>query len=86
VSVLWLVRRRGGLPLFSRQRGPGDESALAVLQRLPLTPHHSLHLVRAGGRVILVGTHPAGVVFGPQEMPFQDTLRQAVRGGGEVER
>ncbi len=79
-GVLWLARRRSGLPLIGRPRRSGGEAALTVVGRLPLTPHHSLHLVRVGGRTILVGTHPAGVVFGPAET-FQDALRQAGNGG-----
>ena len=37
--------------------------ALESVERLPLTPQHSLHLVRIAGRELLVGTHPQGCVL-----------------------
>jgi hypothetical protein len=33
---------------------------LCVVERIPLTGHHSLHLVNCAGRLILVGVSPAG--------------------------
>ncbi len=33
---------------------------LQSIERLPLTPQHSLHLVEAEGRRLLVAVHPAG--------------------------
>jgi flagellar biogenesis protein FliO len=69
-AALWVLRRRGGirprssiagslrLPFFGRQTGPGK--SLVSLQRLALTPQHSLHLVQINGRVMVVTTHPQG--------------------------
>src|SRR5450631_3876841 len=34
--------------------------AVQTLDRLALTPLHALHVVRAGGRELLVATHPQG--------------------------
>lgn len=42
-----LVRRRSG-------------RRLEVLERLPLTPQHSLHVVRMDGRSLLIGVSPSG--------------------------
>lgn len=58
-ATLWWLRRRGfatvaGLPL-RRQGG-----ALQAVERLPLSATHSLHLVRAGDRAILLACSPAG--------------------------
>lgn len=33
---------------------------LECLERLPLTPSHSLHLIQADGRRLLVAVHPQG--------------------------
>jgi flagellar biogenesis protein FliO len=55
VAVLWWLRRRGwagGLPERKRK--------LECLERLPLSPQHSLHLVRACGRLMLVSSSPSG--------------------------
>ena len=41
-------------------RRPGSGRSLASLERLALTPQHSLHLVRIHGREIVVATYPHG--------------------------
>ena len=33
---------------------------MQVIERLPLTPQHSLHLVSVGGRTLLVAVSPVG--------------------------
>lgn len=33
---------------------------MQVLERLPLTPQHSLHLVRIDGRTLVVSSGPGG--------------------------
>ncbi len=43
---------------FGRQPDP---RTLASEARLALTPHHALHVVRAGDRRFLVSTHPGGL-------------------------
>jgi flagellar biogenesis protein FliO len=58
-GTLWWLRRRGiasvaALPL-RRQSG-----VLSAVERLPLSATHSLHLVRAGDRAILLACSPAG--------------------------
>jgi len=57
---LWWLRRHGmarfanGLAIRRKRRN------LEVLERLPLAPHHSLHLVRHGNRSLLIGISPSG--------------------------
>jgi len=46
----------GGFP----RRGPAGARILETVERLALTPQHSLHLVRVGGREVVVATHPQG--------------------------
>ena len=59
-GLLLGLRRRGvarfriGLPRKKAAR------RLEVTERLPLTPQHSLHMVRMGGRELLIGVSPAG--------------------------
>ena len=56
-GLLWLARRQGKLnPFGALQAGRKLES----VERLVLTPQHSLHLVRVGGQELLVATHPQG--------------------------
>jgi len=61
-AALWLLRKRGMLNLRTRRRTE-DRSVLELRARLPLGAQHSLHLIRAGTREIVVATHPAGVTL-----------------------
>ncbi|HWE36630.1 MAG TPA: flagellar biosynthetic protein FliO [Isosphaeraceae bacterium] len=40
--------------------GPGVGPGLKVIGRVGLSPRHAVHLVRAGDRVLVVGTGPQG--------------------------
>lgn len=55
----------GGAVMVARRYSPslGPESstrALRVVGRTALTPRHAVHMVRAGGRTLLIGTGPQG--------------------------
>ncbi|WP_165231990.1 flagellar biosynthetic protein FliO [Aquisphaera insulae] len=43
-----------------RYRPPGSTAAVGVVGKVSLSPRHSIVLVRAGSRVLLVGTGPQG--------------------------
>ncbi len=59
--TLWWLRRRGlAVPLPAGRRGG---RRLATVERLPLGPQHALHLVRVGGRGLLLASHPSGCVL-----------------------
>jgi flagellar biogenesis protein FliO len=51
-GTLLLLRRRGGVTLRTTTRN------LQLLERLSLGPQHALHLVRSGGRTLLIATSP----------------------------
>lgn len=58
-ATLWWLRRRGfasvgSLPLRRK------DGVLHSVERLPLSATHTLHLVRAGDRAILLACSPAG--------------------------
>ena len=57
-ATLWWLRRRGfaGVSLARRPA----RRRLECLERLPLSPQHTLHLVRLGDAVLLVASSPAG--------------------------
>ena len=57
-GVLWMLKRRGVAALALSGRRPGARR-LEVLERIPLTPHHALHLVRIADKVVLIGTAPS---------------------------
>jgi flagellar biosynthetic protein FliO len=58
-GLLWLLKKRGlaSLPMI-RRRGAGNRR-MEVLERVPLTPQHTIHLVRVSGKVVLIGTAPS---------------------------
>ena len=59
--MLWLRRR--GIARFRFRTGFTRRKTarrLELLERLPLTPQHSLHVVRMGGRALLIGVSPSG--------------------------
>ncbi len=61
-GALWIMRRvaSGRISLSPRQLSPGRSKSLVSVERLALTPHHSLHLIRIHGRDVVVATHPQG--------------------------
>jgi flagellar biogenesis protein FliO len=56
---LWWLRRKG-LAQFSHPGFRKCERKMQVVEKLPLSPGHSLHLVRVGGRTLLVASSPGG--------------------------
>lgn len=58
-GLLWFAKRRGlaSFPMGPRRSGSGRR--LEVLERVPLTPQHALHLVRVSDRTVLIATAPS---------------------------
>jgi flagellar biosynthetic protein FliO len=75
-GLLWLLKRRG-IAALSPRRASGRR--LEVLERIPLTQHHALHLVRVSGKTVLIGTAPSACTLLDQSIPDtvapQDLLR-----------
>ena len=61
-AVLWLLRRGGRISFqnLARVRVQGNTRSMVAVERLVLTPQHTLHLVCIHGREVLVATHPQG--------------------------
>ncbi len=64
-AMLKLARRGGFVSAIDRARGvwptsKAPEKDLQKLERVTLTPQHSLHLVRFGTRTLVIATHPGG--------------------------
>jgi hypothetical protein len=55
--TLWWLKRRGFASLPVRKSGG---KRLACLERLALSPQHTLHLVCLDGRTLLIASSPAG--------------------------
>lgn len=59
-GLLWAARR------LLRGRSWRSVSSATVLEsrgRLALTSRHSVHLIRVGERILIVGVHPEGITF-----------------------
>lgn len=59
-GLLWMLRNRGMASFRLGGRASGSAKRLQVIERLPLTASHSLHLVRMADRVLLIGVAPSG--------------------------
>jgi len=58
---IWALRRKGWVQTnFRRPASKTGAVRLEVLDRLALTPQHSVHLIRMADRVLLVGLSPGG--------------------------
>ena len=59
LAVLWAVRSKKQFFTARLGRATGAPKRMALLERLPLTQHHTLHLVSVGDRQILLLTSAA---------------------------
>ena len=55
-AALWALQQRGIVRL--PRPSPRAERRLQIIERLQLTPQHSLCLIRLENRVLLIGTAP----------------------------
>jgi flagellar biogenesis protein FliO len=61
LSVLLVLGLLAAVALkFGRYRGPRSERRMRVIERLPLTAQHSIHIVAVDGRTFIVGASPSG--------------------------
>lgn len=58
-AMLWMLRN-GGMATFRGFGAKARVRQLESVERLVLTANHSLHLVRIGGKEVVVATHPQG--------------------------
>src|ERR1700744_6251924 len=58
-GLLWFSKRRGLASFGVSMRRGGSGRRLEVLERVPLTPQHALHLVRVANRTVLIATAPS---------------------------
>jgi flagellar biosynthetic protein FliO len=59
LATIWLLRRRGlaaANPIWTRA---GRSRKMQVIERLQLTAHHSLHLVKFADELLLIGVSPS---------------------------
>jgi flagellar biogenesis protein FliO len=78
VLTLGWVRRHGFAAVLPARRAPARR--LECLERLPLGPHHTLHLIRVGETALLVASSPGGCSL-VQSLPSNqaDSRQETVR-------
>ena len=59
-GTLWWLRTKGMAQFALKAPGGGRTRSLKVIERLALTPQHSLHLVRVADRMVLIASSPNG--------------------------
>lgn len=59
-ATLYWLRGKGLARFNGRGLGRGGARRMRTIERLALTPQHSLHLVNVGGRVLLIAVSPGG--------------------------
>jgi flagellar biogenesis protein FliO len=84
-GLLWVLRRRGMVSLPAVKRRKANSRLLEVLERVPLTPQHAIHLVRVSGKVVLIGTAPSACILldRPAVETFSSTLSQDLIGSNQ---
>ncbi len=58
-GTLWWLRRKG-MAQIAFKAGGARRRSIQVIERMSLTPQHSLHLVRVADRTMLIAASPAG--------------------------
>lgn len=58
-GLLWLLRRHGQIP-YRGLTGRKSNRQLESIARLPLSSHHSVHLLRVSDHAVLLALSPAG--------------------------
>jgi flagellar biosynthetic protein FliO len=69
-GLMWLAKRRGLASFPMLPRKGGNTRRLEVLERVPLTPQHALHLVRVAERTVLIATAPSSCTLLDAPVPL----------------
>jgi flagellar biogenesis protein FliO len=73
-AAVWTLRRKGFAPRCALPAAKRRAARVTVVDRVALSPQHGLHLVRIGGRALLIAAHPAGCTV-LEAMPWEAAAR-----------
>ena len=59
LATVWVLRRKGLAASNAIWKRTGRSKSMQVIEKLQLTAQHSLHLVRLGDELILIGVSPS---------------------------
>jgi len=79
IAALYLLKQRG-LARFTGMRvlGGGQERVMKVVERIPLTAQHAVHLVQIGQRRVVIASSPRSCEL-ITELSERDMPQQAMR-------
>ena len=60
-GAVWYFRKKGFTVRSAPLLGRKQTHPIQQVDRMRLTPHHSIHLLCVDGRKLLVGVHPQGI-------------------------
>jgi flagellar biogenesis protein FliO len=69
-TLYWL--RGQGIARFNGKGVVRGARRMQTIERLPLSPQHSLHLVKVGGRTLLIAVSPGGCSLLDGEVQLED--------------
>jgi flagellar biogenesis protein FliO len=78
-AALYALRKKGVAQFRTPSFGRHTERQMHMIERLALTPQHSLHLVSIGERTLLIATSPGGcavVDTAPLALPAGERARR----------
>jgi flagellar biogenesis protein FliO len=71
-ATLYWLRGQGMARFGAKGMGRGAARRMQTIERLALSPQHSLHLVSVSGRVLLIAVSPAGCSVLDGEVHLED--------------
>jgi flagellar biogenesis protein FliO len=60
-GTVWFLRRKGAALTRVGLRSRNQSARIERLDRMNLTPQHSIHLLNVDGRKIVLALHPQGI-------------------------
>ena len=78
LAAAYLLRRHAGSAAGFRF-GPRRTRTIEVIERVALTPQHSLHVVRLAGELVLFSAGPGGVRMVVRNLPAPNAGEPSVR-------
>jgi len=71
-ATLYWLRGQGMARFGGKGMGRGAARRMQTIERLALSPQHSLHLVNVSGRVLLIAVSPGGCSVLDGEVRLED--------------
>jgi len=71
-ATLYWLRGQGVARFNGKGVARGAARRMQTIERLPLSPQHSLHLVNVGGRTLLIAVSPGGCSLLDGEVQLED--------------